>query len=161
MPTFRAFALSRHPHFCLVTAISEYLYAMLCLAAQSCLALRNPVNFTARQAPLSLGILQARILEWVVMLSSRGSSQPRDWTQNTSNWWLFWSKYYFDCLFLVSAWDPWEFWFNWVGYWPPRADCLNITSTIQVALRSQHLRKRYTCVPKRETIHECRGRGRG
>ena len=27
------------------------------------------------------GILQARILEWVVMSSSRGSSQPRDWTQ--------------------------------------------------------------------------------
>ena len=29
------------------------------------------------QAPLSLGILQARILEWVAMPSSRGSSQPR------------------------------------------------------------------------------------
>ena len=29
---------------------------------------------------LSLGILQARILEWVAMPSSRGSSQPRDWT---------------------------------------------------------------------------------
>jgi len=27
------------------------------------------------------GILQARILEWVAMPSSRGSSQPRDWTQ--------------------------------------------------------------------------------
>ena len=26
------------------------------------------------------GILQARILEWVVMPSSRGPSQPRDWT---------------------------------------------------------------------------------
>ena len=26
------------------------------------------------------GILQARILEWVAMLSSRGSSPPRDWT---------------------------------------------------------------------------------
>ena len=26
------------------------------------------------------GILQARILEWVAMPSSRGSSQPRDWT---------------------------------------------------------------------------------
>ena len=26
-------------------------------------------------------ILQARILEWIAMLSSRGSSQPRDWTQ--------------------------------------------------------------------------------
>ena len=27
------------------------------------------------------GILQARILEWVAMPSSRGSSWPRDWTQ--------------------------------------------------------------------------------
>ena len=26
------------------------------------------------------GVLQARILEWVVMPSSRGSSQPSDWT---------------------------------------------------------------------------------
>ena len=34
-----------------------------------------------RQAPLSLGILQARILEWVAMPSFRGSSQPRDGTQ--------------------------------------------------------------------------------
>ena len=33
------------------------------------------------QAPLSMGILQARILEWVAMPSSRGSSQLRDWTQ--------------------------------------------------------------------------------
>ena len=33
------------------------------------------------QAPLSIGILQARILEWVTMLSSRGSSQPSDPTQ--------------------------------------------------------------------------------
>ena len=30
------------------------------------------------QAPLSMGILQARILEWVAMPSSRGSSQLRD-----------------------------------------------------------------------------------
>ena len=35
----------------------------------------------ARQGPLSMGILQARILEWVAMLSSRGSSQPRYRTQ--------------------------------------------------------------------------------
>ena len=27
------------------------------------------------------GILQARILEWVAISSSRGSSQPKDWTQ--------------------------------------------------------------------------------
>ena len=31
----------------------------------------------ACQAPLSVGILQARILEWVAVPSSRGSSQPR------------------------------------------------------------------------------------
>ena len=35
----------------------------------------------ARQAPLSLGILQARILKWVAISFSRGSSQPRDQTQ--------------------------------------------------------------------------------
>jgi len=35
----------------------------------------------ARQMPLSMGVLQARILEWVAMPSSRGSSQPRDQTQ--------------------------------------------------------------------------------
>ena len=35
----------------------------------------------ALQAPLSMVILQARILEWVSMPSSRGPSQPRDWTQ--------------------------------------------------------------------------------
>ena len=34
----------------------------------------------ARQAPLSMEILQARILEWGFMLSSRGSSQSRDQT---------------------------------------------------------------------------------
>ena len=33
------------------------------------------------QAPLSMGILQARILEWVAIPFSRGSSQPRDQTQ--------------------------------------------------------------------------------
>ena len=35
----------------------------------------------AHQAPLSMRILQARILSWVAMPSSRGSSQPRDQTQ--------------------------------------------------------------------------------
>ena len=35
----------------------------------------------AHQAPLTMGFLQARILEWVTMPSSRGSSQPRNWIQ--------------------------------------------------------------------------------
>ena len=35
----------------------------------------------AYQAPLSMWILQVKILEWVAMPSSRGSSQPNDRTQ--------------------------------------------------------------------------------
>ena len=34
----------------------------------------------AHQDPQPMGILQARIVEWAAMLSSRGSSRPRDWT---------------------------------------------------------------------------------
>ena len=33
------------------------------------------------QAPLSMAILQARIVEWAAMPSSRGSSPPRDGTR--------------------------------------------------------------------------------
>ena len=49
------------------------------LVAQSCLTLCNPMD---RSLPGSSvhGILQARILEWVAMPSSRRSSQPRDGT---------------------------------------------------------------------------------
>ena len=35
----------------------------------------------AHQAPLSMRLLQARTLEWVAIPFSRGSFQPRDWTQ--------------------------------------------------------------------------------
>ena len=53
---------------------------VLCLVAQSCVTLVTSWT-VAHQAPLSMGILQARTLEWVAMPTSRGSSQPRDWTQ--------------------------------------------------------------------------------
>ena len=43
--------------------------------AQSCPTLCNPMDYTV------LGILQARILEWVAFPFSRGSSQPMDQTQ--------------------------------------------------------------------------------
>ena len=38
----------------------------------------------AHQAPLSMGILQARILEWVAIPFSREFSQSRDHTQGLS-----------------------------------------------------------------------------
>ena len=50
-------------------------------AVLSCIWLFATPWTVAHQAPLSMGILQARILEWVAMPSSRGSSQPRVWTQ--------------------------------------------------------------------------------
>ena len=43
--------------------------------AESCLTLCDPMIYTVH------GILQTKILEWVAFLFSRGSSQPRDWTQ--------------------------------------------------------------------------------
>ena len=43
--------------------------------AQSCLTLCNPMDYTVH------GVLQARILEWVAIPFSRGSSQSRDRTQ--------------------------------------------------------------------------------
>ena len=43
--------------------------------AQLYLTLRDPMDYTAHR------ILQARILEWVAIPCSRGSSQPRDRTQ--------------------------------------------------------------------------------
>ena len=51
----------------------------VCVSAQSCLTLCNPVD---RSPPGSSvhGIPQARILEWVAISFSRGSSRPRDQT---------------------------------------------------------------------------------
>ena len=51
------------------------LCAALYLVTQLCLSVTSWT--VVRHAPLSMGILQARILEWVAMLSSGGSSQPR------------------------------------------------------------------------------------
>ena len=53
--------------------------AVLCCAQLlSCVRLFATLWTVVRQAPLSMGILQAGMLEWVAMPSSRGSSQLRD-----------------------------------------------------------------------------------
>ena len=54
---------------------------ILWLVSQSCPTLHNPMDYIAHQAPLSMGILQARVPERVAMPSSRESSQPRDQIQ--------------------------------------------------------------------------------
>ena len=52
------------------------LYMLYTLVAQSCPTLFDPMDCS----PLGSGILQARILEWIAVPFSRGSSRPRDWT---------------------------------------------------------------------------------
>ena len=50
-----------------------------CLVVQSCLTLCDPVDCSPPGSSVH-GILQARILEWGAMPSSRGSARPTDWT---------------------------------------------------------------------------------
>ena len=51
----------------------------LCLVAQLCLTLCEPMDCSLPGSSVH-DILQAKILEWAAMPSSRGSSQPRDQT---------------------------------------------------------------------------------
>ena len=75
---------------CLRVRPSVFIFSMfsaLCacmLSRFSCVQLFATPRTAARQAPLFMGILQARILQWVAMPSPRGSSQPRDQTQVSS-----------------------------------------------------------------------------
>ena len=52
----------------------------VCVRAQSCLTLYNPMSCSLPGSSVH-GILQARRLEWIAISFSRGSSQPRDWTR--------------------------------------------------------------------------------
>ena len=52
---------------------------VLCCWVQSCLILRDPMDCSPPGSSIH-GILQARILEWVAISSSRGYSQTKDWT---------------------------------------------------------------------------------
>ena len=58
--------------------------AVLCLVTQSCPTLCIPMDCSPSGSS-AMGMLQARIVQWIVMLSSRGSSQPRDrtWVSHT------------------------------------------------------------------------------
>ena len=84
----------------LVYSPNKY-YAVLCLVTQSCSTLCDPVDCSLPGSSVHR-ILQARILEWVAMPSSRGSTQPRDQTQvsrTVGGFVIFWppgkpNKYY-------------------------------------------------------------------
>ena len=69
-------ATSREEGLLQETCVCVRVCVCVCVkVTQSCPTLCDPMNY---KVP---GILQARILEWVAFPFSRGSSQPRDWTQ--------------------------------------------------------------------------------
>ena len=64
---------------CVLLLIVMYLYTDV-LVSQSYLILCNPMDCSLPGSSFH-GILQASILEWVAIPFTRGSFQPRDWTQ--------------------------------------------------------------------------------
>ena len=76
--------------------LTERIYMLCAKMLQLCTTLCDPMNWSPLGSSVH-GILQVRILEWVAMSSSRGSSQARDWI-------------------LVSCIAGWSF-TNWVTSW--------------------------------------------
>ena len=82
-----------------------YMYAK---SLQSCPTLCDPMNCSLPGSSVH-GVLQARILEWVAMPSSRGSSQPRDWTLGLLH-----------CRRILYHWAIEE---AWITKWLVKTDC--------------------------------------
>ena len=62
-----------------VYACARYVYCCCCLVAQSCPTLCEPLDHSLPGSSVHV-VSHARILEWVAISSSRGSSQPRERT---------------------------------------------------------------------------------
>ena len=92
---------------------------------QLCLTLCNTMDCSLRGSSV-LGILQAGILEWVAMPSSRGSSPPRDrtWVPCIGRWVLYhWRHLGSPLLFPIrlqivncAIWDGWMR-MRWLRVW--------------------------------------------
>ena len=85
-------------------------------SVQSCLALCDPIGCSPPGSSVH-GILQARILEWVTMPSSRGSSRPRDRT------WVSWGsciegRFFYRWATRQALFFPWRItiWYNSPGF---------------------------------------------
>ena len=61
------------------THTHTYIYICACLVAQS-MSDSDPMDCSSPSGTSVHGILQTKILEWVAIPFSRGSSWPRDWT---------------------------------------------------------------------------------
>ena len=66
--------------FTIWAARKLHIYVCCCFCGQSCPTLCDAMDCSLPGSSIH-EILQARILEWVALPSSRGSSWPRDWTR--------------------------------------------------------------------------------
>ena len=81
-------------------AVGNDWFCLFVLVPKWCLTLCDPMDCS----PLSFsvhGISQAKILEWVAISSSRGSSRPTDRTRVVLHWQA-------DSLLLTHLGSPWE-----------------------------------------------------
>ena len=138
--------------------VRRYLHAHVCMLSHfNCVQLCNPMDCSLPGFSVHW-IVQARLLEWAAMPSSRGSSQPRDWTH----------VFYVSCfcrwvLYHKCQSQTWFFWLNisqckasgyrddWVlcceSYWSHKApslySCLSILwvspLSCQLYIASAHL----------------------
>ena len=69
--------IDRHTHIYTLTVIKFFKWSQV---AQSCPTLCSPMDCSLPGSSVH-GICQARVLEWIAISFSRGSSQPRDQTR--------------------------------------------------------------------------------
>ena len=60
----------------------------MCSVAQFCPTLSNPMDYSPPGSSLSMGFYWAKILKWVAVSSSKGSSRPRGGTRVS---WVSWT----------------------------------------------------------------------
>ena len=66
--------------FCEFSFFRFHIYVQFSSVAQSCPSPCNPMDCSLPGSSVYHGILQARIVEWVAISFSTGSSKPRGWT---------------------------------------------------------------------------------
>ena len=116
-------------HFLINTCVC----ACACPVTESCLTLCNPMDCSLPGSSVH-GILQERILEWVAISYSRGSSWPKDQTH----------------IFCISCIDRWILY-----HYAPWEVLLHKKNTVMKHNKVK-LNKRYACLLKTETVYRQR-----
>ena len=102
----------------------SFLFSVCCAKLlQSCPTVCDPIDCSPPGSSVH-GILQAGILEWLAMPSSRGSFQTRDWTivscVSCIGWCvLYHSCHLFECVTVLLLFYVSGFWWEAFGILPP------------------------------------------